>query len=50
MDINMVMPTGPDSCNVIYDYFLEPNTISNMGNELEDFIKKSLAASDQVIQ
>merc|ERR1712212_825706 len=30
MDTNLVLPTGPESCRVIYDYYLESGKISRL--------------------
>ena len=48
MDTNMVIPTGVQTCTVIYDYFLEKMTIESLGKEKDTFIDASLKASDQV--
>jgi len=51
MDTNMVIPTGVDSCKVVYDYFLSKEFLGSMGKkELDDYIESSLKASDQVQQ
>ena len=44
----MVIPTGVQTCTVIYDYFLEKMTIESLGKEKDTFIDASLKASDQV--
>ena len=43
MDTNWVVPTGPDSCVVVFDYYLEPDLAGDAA-----FIEESLAASDLV--
>jgi len=43
LDTNWVTPTGPDSCVVVFDYYLEPE----LANDAK-FIAESLAASDLV--
>jgi len=51
MDTNMVIPTGANSCTVVYDYFLENEMVNNMSEtDLQLFISESLKASDQVQQ
>lgn len=51
MDTNMVIPTGANSCTVIYDYYLENELLKNMTEaDLKLFIDESLKASDQVQQ
>ena len=44
--------TGPGTCRVIYDYYLEAEKIDklNKSEEYEDYMDKSLLASDQVHQ
>lgn len=41
MDTNWIVPTGPDQCLTIFDYYFLPGTPA-------DFIKKSIQASEQV--
>ena len=41
LDINLVLPQGPDRCLVIFDYFFAPECS-------EEFIEKSLKSSHQV--
>ena len=41
MDINVVHPTGPESCRVDFDWFFHPDCDA-------DFIQDSLASSEQV--
>ncbi len=41
MDINVVVPTGPQSCRVDFDWYFEPD-------RGEDFIQESIRASEQV--
>ena len=43
MDTNLVTPTGPDSCVVTFDYYLDPDKVDDTA-----FIQESLAASDLV--
>lgn len=51
MDTNMVVPTGPNSCTVVYDYYLDNQQLSSFNQEqLDLFIQDSLRASDQVQQ
>ena len=66
MDTNMVVPTGPGSCTVVYDYYLDTAEIQRLGDQVgahytvgtvclmclqvEAVVDKSLAASDQVQQ
>jgi choline monooxygenase len=50
MDTNMVIPTSPSTCTVVYDYFLEKETLQSLGEEADTFLSTSLAASDQVQQ
>ncbi|GAB4820063.1 hypothetical protein N2152v2_007109 [Parachlorella kessleri] len=45
IDTNVVLPTGPESCKVIFDYYLEHSRAQD-----KDFVAASLAASDQVQQ
>ncbi|XP_023344847.1 choline monooxygenase, chloroplastic [Eurytemora carolleeae] len=49
MDTNMVVPTGHDSCTIVYDYYLENQLLNKMSeNEKTTFIEESLTASNQV--
>ena len=50
MDTNMVIPTSPSTCTVVYDYFLEKDTLKKLGENKDDFLTTSLAASDQVMR
>ena len=34
MDTNMVMPTGPGSCTVVYDYYLDTAEIGRLGDQV----------------
>ena len=34
MDTNMVVPTGPTTSKVIYDYFLEEDFLEGMTNQV----------------
>ncbi|XP_031480265.1 choline monooxygenase, chloroplastic isoform X2 [Nymphaea colorata] len=43
MDTNLVVPTGPSKCQVIFDYFLESGS-----KEGETFIRRSLEESERV--
>ena len=48
MDTNMVIPTSHSTCTVVYDYFLEKETLESLGDSKDSFIASSLTASDQV--
>ena len=48
MDTNMVIPTSHSTCKVVYDYFLEKETIETLADNKDSFIASSLIASDQV--
>ena len=50
MDTNMVIPTGPDTTTVVYDYFLQKDKIEELGEEMENYVTESLAESDKVQQ
>jgi len=52
MDTNLVLPTGPSSCRVIYDYFMEQEKIDELSaaSEFDGYLEKSLSESDQVHQ
>ena len=50
MDTNMVIPTGPDTTTVVYDYFLQKDKIEELGKEMENYVTESLAESDKVQQ
>ena len=50
MDSNMVVPTGPDTTTVVYDYFLQKDKIEELGGDLESYVEESLAESDKVQQ
>jgi len=50
MDTNMVIPTSHSTCTVVYDYFLQKDTLESLGEDKENFLATSLAASDQVQQ
>jgi choline monooxygenase len=41
MDTNLVLPTGTDSCRVLFDYYFAPSTPT-------DFIEESIAVAHQV--
>lgn len=43
MDTNLVLPLGPDQCQVIFDYFLDASLKDD-----KDFIEKSLEDSEKV--
>ena len=43
MDINVVVPTGPQSCRVDFDWYFEPG-------RGDDFVQESIVASEQVLQ
>ena len=34
MDTNMVLPTGPGSCTVVYDYYLDTAEIGRLGDQV----------------
>ena len=34
MDTNMVVPTGPGSCTVVYDYYLDTAVIRRLGDQV----------------
>ena len=42
MDTNMVIPTGPDTTTVVYDYFLQKDKIEELGEEMENYLRKPL--------
>ena len=46
----MVIPTGPHTTTVIYDYFLHKDKIEELGGELERYVEESLQDSDRVQQ
>ena len=46
----MVVPTGPDTTTVVYDYFLEKDKMEELGGDLESYVEESLAESDRVQQ
>lgn len=48
MDTNLVIPTGPTTSKVIYDYFLESSKLQELKDKKEDYIKDCLKDSDQV--
>ena len=50
MDTNLVIPTGPDTCRVVYDYYLEKAKIEELltKGEFENYLNSSLASSAQV--
>jgi len=49
LDTNAVVPTGPRTCSIVYDYFLEASVTASMSEaELEKFVGESLASSGQV--
>jgi len=50
MDTNMVIPTSPSTCTVVYDYYLEKDTLESLGDNKDVFLSTSLTASDQVQQ
>ena len=50
MDTNMVIPTGPDTTTVVYDYFLQKDKIEDLGGDLERYVTESLVDSDKVQQ
>ncbi|ETO08646.1 hypothetical protein RFI_28741, partial [Reticulomyxa filosa] len=48
LDVNYVIPTGIKSCQVKFDWFLEQSQFNEKGDAVQEFIEKSLNASDQV--
>jgi choline monooxygenase len=46
LDTNLVFPTGPETCRVIFDFFFDREAIADP----ETFIRESIAASEQVQQ
>ena len=50
LDTNMVVPTGPDTTTVVYDYYLQKDKMEELGGELERYLEESLAESDRVQQ
>jgi choline monooxygenase len=44
LDTNLVVPTGPESCRVIFDFFFDLETV----DDPESFIRGSIAASEKV--
>ena len=46
----MVVPTGPDTTTVVYDYFLDKDKMEELGGDLESYVEQSLAESDRVQQ
>ena len=46
----MVVPTGPDTTTVVYDYFLEKDKMEELGGDLESYVEESLAESDKVVE
>ena len=46
----MVVPTGPDTTTVVYDYYLEKDKMEELGGDLESYVEESLAESDRVQQ
>lgn len=45
MDVNIVVPTGPESCTVLFDYFIDP-CHPRAGDAA--YVAECLAASEQV--
>lgn len=45
MDTNVVVPTGPATCRVLFDYYVDPARFGD-----REFIESSLRASDAVQQ
>ncbi|MEE2787105.1 MAG: aromatic ring-hydroxylating dioxygenase subunit alpha [Myxococcota bacterium] len=43
MDVNVVMPTGPDSCRVDFDFFFDPATLGQ-----DTFVRESIQKSEDV--
>ena len=50
LDTNMVVPTGPDTTTVVYDYYLQKDKMEELGGDLESYVEESLAESDRVQQ
>jgi len=51
MDTNMVIPTGTNSCKVVYDYYLDRQLLESTSEaDLHTFVTESIKASDQVQQ
>ncbi|XP_035670649.1 choline monooxygenase, chloroplastic-like [Branchiostoma floridae] len=49
LDINIVLPLGPDRSLMIYDFYLKETFENEMSKtELANFIDQSLQGSDQV--
>lgn len=49
LDTNTAIPTGPDSCTVIFDYYLDEAELLSTGcTDIAAFVDESLVASDQV--
>ena len=50
LDTNAVRPTGNNTCDVVYDYYLEAGKKQELeaAGELERFVSTSLVASEQV--
>ena len=46
----MVVPTGPDTTTVVYDYYLQKDKMEELGGDLESYVEESLAESDRVQQ
>ena len=43
LDINVVFPTGPETCTVVFDFFFSPESVKD-----HQFVSESLAKSEQV--
>ena len=48
MDTNTVVPTGPSTTTVLFDYFLDTEEVGFEGSFLNKYIEESLKSSDQV--
>ena len=46
MDTNLVVPTGPETCVVVFEYWLETERLGGWG--AERFVAESLKASELV--
>jgi len=46
LDTNLVLPTGPESCRVIFDFFFDQEAI----DDPEHFVAESIASSERVQQ
>ena len=44
MDVNLVMPDGPDRCRVLFDFYF----LRTQGQEADRWIAESIAVADQI--